>query len=357
MPRCLLTLVAATLLAIAVPASAGAIPAPPGMGNYCNVTGPGTAWGFASLANGGDPCSLLASGPGTTISRKGLYANNNYNRVVYRCYPPNYSWVGVYQGWGTGPLTAAYDAAQGKPGCIFNVSPTAMPIFDAPFALKTNYGHVSGHDFAKAPFNTLNVQDFGQPGSTSATIVDWKGRDKSQGGYVDGHSGHDWTMPRGTAIRSVAAGVVVMARDYKSTCRDSDSKYQKEVAIRHTVVGAFGYRERFLTYYAHLKSYGVKVGDVVTRGKVIGYSGNTGCSTAPHLHFGVIRLTNTADQLEETVHWFNTAKHSDATDKDIEPYGWDAPKGFDPWAFTAYPQGALSLNLWRTGQAPSVGNW
>ena len=67
--------------------------------------------------------------------------------------------------------------------------------------------------------------------------------------------------------------------------------------------------------------------------------------SGPHLHFGVIRLTNTSDQLEATVHWFNTSQHSDATDKDIEPYGWEPPKGFDPWSYKAYPQGALSLNL------------
>jgi len=354
MSRWLLTGLVAALLAVAAPAAAEAMPAPPGMGNYCSTTGPGTAWGFASLPGGGDPCSLLGAG---TIRRKGLYASSNSNRVVYRCYPPNYGWVGIYEGWGNGPLTAAFNAAQGKPGCIFNVSPTAMAIFDAPFALSTSYTHASGHDFAKAPYNTLNVQDFGQVGSASATIVDWKGRDKSQGGYINGHSGHDWTMPKGTQIRSAADGVVVMARDYETDCLGSDSTFQKEVAVRHTVVGASGYRERFLTYYAHLKSYGVKVGDAVAKGTILGYSGNTGCSSGPHLHFGVIRLTNTADQLEETVHWFDTAQHSDATDKDIEAYGWAAPMGFDPWAYKAYPQGALSLNLWRTGQAPSVGSW
>ncbi|MCA1683166.1 MAG: hypothetical protein LC685_04155, partial [Actinobacteria bacterium] len=177
------------LLAAVVPASVEAMPAPPGMGNYCSITGPGTGWGFASLTNGGDPCQvMLASNPTATIRRKGLYATNNYNRVVYRCYPPDYGWVGIYDGWGSAPLTSAFNAAQGKPGCIFNVSPEAMAIFDAPFSLNASYSHATGFDFAKAPYNTLNVQEFGQLGSSSATIVDWKGRDKSKDNFLDGHT-------------------------------------------------------------------------------------------------------------------------------------------------------------------------
>ena len=94
------------------------VPAPAGMGNYCSITWPGGGWSFASDTNGGDPCLwiLRQSAPGGTIQRKGLYANNNVNRVVYRCFPPNYGWVGIYEGWGNAPLTWAYDAAKGKRG-------------------------------------------------------------------------------------------------------------------------------------------------------------------------------------------------------------------------------------------------
>jgi murein DD-endopeptidase MepM/ murein hydrolase activator NlpD len=41
------------------------------------------------------------------------------------------------------------------------------------------------------------------------------------------------------------------------------------------------------TLYAHLSLQSVKVGDEVDTGQLLGYSGNTGYSTGPHLHFGV----------------------------------------------------------------------
>ena len=41
------------------------------------------------------------------------------------------------------------------------------------------------------------------------------------------------------------------------------------------------------SFYGHFNSYNVKVGNYVSQGQVIAQSGNTGWSTAPHLHFGV----------------------------------------------------------------------
>src|SRR5205823_4693578 len=123
-----------------------------------------------------------------------------------------YGWVGIYEGWGNAPLTWAYNAAEGKPGCIFFASPKSMPIFQSPFPLNTaGYVHATGFDFAKSPYKTLNVQDFGQVGSTTAMIVDNQGRDRDGMNFIDGHDGQDLIMPRKTPVVAAANGTVVMA--------------------------------------------------------------------------------------------------------------------------------------------------
>jgi murein DD-endopeptidase MepM/ murein hydrolase activator NlpD len=352
-------------------------------GTYCSATWPDGRWSFTSDRAGGDACGSVVKN-GATIQRKGLYKINDPNRVVVRCYPPDYGWVGLYEGVGNGPLTAAFNSASTPkvlPGCVFTVSPTSMPILDAPFPLDAKYNggpyvHVNGFNFARPPYNTLNVADFGQPGSAAEAIVDWMGRARTKGS----HDAHDWLIDRLTPIKAAARGKVVMARTYN--CADPafscpcgtktaacpnvvtgmDTTIQQEVAIEHTVLrrgvcSGSGYYEKFLTYYAHLTSFSVSVGQIVERGDQIGVSGNTGNSSDPHLHFGVVRLTNTASLLETTVNWLPPTKHNDGGDKVVEPFGWAPPKGFDPWAWKGYPVGALSPTLWRSGQALSTGDW
>ena len=87
------------------------------------------------------------------------------------------------------------------------------------------------------------------------------------------HSGVDFAAEIGTPIYATADGKV-MKVDVKF------SGYGKLVEIDH----GFGYRSR----YAHMHGFAVREGQNVKRGDLIGYVGNTGLSTAPHLHYEVI---------------------------------------------------------------------
>lgn len=88
------------------------------------------------------------------------------------------------------------------------------------------------------------------------------------------HAGCDFSAPRGTPIYATGDGVVIK--------KDSHyGGYGNEVEIDH----GYGY----VTKYAHLDSFKVRKGQKVKRGEVIGYVGNTGASTAPHLHYEVIK--------------------------------------------------------------------
>ena len=332
-----------------------------GFGNYCSVGYPDGTWSLAYLTNGGDPCGdILNADPSGTIQRKGLFAPSATNNVVLRC-RSDQSFVATFKGSGLTPINDAFDNAKNnhRQYCTFTVSPQSLPIFVSPFPLDTaGYVHVTGFDFAQWQYGTLNVNDFGQPGSTSAKIVDNFGRDETNTTFIDDHDGHDYDMPRGTPVFAMAAGKVVMARAWDCKCKGSDSNLQQEIGILHTVKGKNGYSEQFISYYAHFGSMSVHTGDLVTAGQQIGLSGNTGSSTGPHLHVTVIRVSNTASKLSAPVKWYLDGRHDSSTGKQsIEFYGFKAPKGFDPYAYKAFPDGGLSVDLFKAGQAPPEGNW
>jgi murein DD-endopeptidase MepM/ murein hydrolase activator NlpD len=87
------------------------------------------------------------------------------------------------------------------------------------------------------------------------------------------HWGFDFTAPTGTEIYATGDGVIEQAKY-------SSGGYGNEVIINH----GFGYK----TLYGHMSGFKVRIGQKVKRGDVIGYVGDTGLSTAPHLHYEVI---------------------------------------------------------------------
>jgi murein DD-endopeptidase MepM/ murein hydrolase activator NlpD len=86
------------------------------------------------------------------------------------------------------------------------------------------------------------------------------------------HAGIDIAVPTGTPIKAADDGTVVWV--------GWDGNYGRCIRIDHG-------GGHIVTLYAHLSGYTVEEGDTVHRGDVIGYSGNTGYSTGPHLHFEV----------------------------------------------------------------------
>ena len=88
------------------------------------------------------------------------------------------------------------------------------------------------------------------------------------------HTGIDFSAPTGTPIYASADGKIV-------TMEVSFKGYGKHIEIDH----GFG----FVTKYAHMHEFAVKLGQKVKRGDLIGYVGNTGLSTASHLHYEVFR--------------------------------------------------------------------
>lgn len=89
--------------------------------------------------------------------------------------------------------------------------------------------------------------------------------------YSGPHPGLDVAVPIGTPIRAAGGGTVVEVGD--------DAKYGKFVRLEH--------RDGYETLYAHASQILVKQGEKIPSGRAIALSGNTGQSTAPHLHFEV----------------------------------------------------------------------
>jgi len=87
------------------------------------------------------------------------------------------------------------------------------------------------------------------------------------------HDGIDFVNRIGTPIHSVADGKVIF--------KGRLGGYGYAVKIKH--------RNGYITLYGHLHNFAhIRVGQWIKQGKVIGYLGNSGLSTGPHLHFGVM---------------------------------------------------------------------
>lgn len=96
--------------------------------------------------------------------------------------------------------------------------------------------------------------------------------------YASGsHNGTDFRALTGTPVKAMGNGVVIGAGDTDLTCKGAS--FGRWVLIK--------YDSNLAAIFAHLSVISVKEGDKVTTGQIVGYSGNTGYSTGPHLHVSV----------------------------------------------------------------------
>jgi murein DD-endopeptidase MepM/ murein hydrolase activator NlpD len=94
------------------------------------------------------------------------------------------------------------------------------------------------------------------------------------------HAGLDFTAAYGSPVYGTAPGTVVKAGW-------SAGGYGNHVVVEH----GYGYR----TLYAHMSALKATVGRKVERNTILGYLGNTGRSSGPHLHYSVYHNDEAVD--------------------------------------------------------------
>lgn len=128
------------------------------------------------------------------------------------------------------------------------------------------------------------------------------------------HEGLDIGCARGTIIYAAEKGVVEKSRWYGAM--------GKTIVLRH--------ENGLQTWYGHNSSLLVKEGDVIEKGQIISYSGNTGRSTGPHLHFEV------------------RYNHISMNPEDFLPYGYTNPE-------LVIREGLVDTTVARSEQEKKVG--
>ncbi|MFZ2888949.1 M23 family metallopeptidase [Sulfuricurvum sp.] len=153
------------------------------------------------------------------------------------------------------------------------------PLTSSAVDYEATYGWVKGSAFAQHDDSYLYALPFAKGASVRVSQ-----------GYNGGlsHKGLsayaiDFSLPIGTSLYAAREGEIV-GIDVSSNLGGASSEYRpymNYINIRHA--------DGTLGNYYHLKQGGsvVKIGDYVKKGQLIGYSGNTGYCTAPHLHFSV----------------------------------------------------------------------
>ena len=168
----------------------------------------------------------------------------------------------------TPPPTAGKSGAMGGP----LRTPPALPpglkpgtlAGDAPLS---SYAGASSYGKSSA-----GLSSYGGPSSGSITGTSLPAPSAPRALFM--HEGIDLVAPTGTPVHAAADGVVIGAAP--------NGRYGNWIRIDHA--------GKLATVYGHLSAFapGIAPGTKVSRGELIGFVGNTGRSTAPHLHFELL---------------------------------------------------------------------
>lgn len=378
------------------PASNTYTPRPANSGHYCNVVDTDGTWGFDWTGN--TPCAtLLAQKPNATIVRAGIYSTTGVNSIQFKC--NNGGWVD--EGTGTQALIDANNAVgHTNNKCVVTVSPKSMRVFNAPFPTNTwaaspaagGRGYKTGHTFdhgipcqandANCPCGASGASgkdcffDLSNYGGADVVSSSFDNRAEVTGA---GDNSYDYEMAEGTPMRALGWGKVLASRDRPIAWMNLGigTPYQGEIYIQFDIGSATSpYRESFVGYYAHLRRrVAIEPGQIVAPGQIIGYSGTSGTSSDPHLHFAVTRITNINGTLDWTpsglsfghqVAYFANVNHEWGVQPStvtglVDPYGWRAPLGIDPYGYywsrakawdNVVGAGAWGPALYKAGEIP-----
>ena len=174
---------------------------------------------------------------------------------------------------------AATSGAAGEPAAeAVNTVSADAPRTAAPRAVAPA---VAAETIGPNPIAALRHHDLRVP-IDDADVDDWKGHfAQRRGGGTRGHEAVDVLAPRNTPILAVEDGTIAKLFNSKA---GGLTVYQ------------FDPDREFCYYYAHLERYaaGLRDGQQVSKGDVIGYVGTTGNAppNTPHLHFAIFQLTD-----------------------------------------------------------------
>ena len=151
-----------------------------------------------------------------------------------------------------------------------------------------------------------NPDDYRLPWTCGEAYVVTQGNNGDECGILGNHLGiekyaWDFGVPLRTPIRAVRAGTVTLAAMYSppgSECFDGcpndkgGSGLEQEACCSRCLYSAnrvnVEHADKVVSSYSHLSSIVVTEGQQVAAGQLLGYSGTSGCSTGPHMHFQIM---------------------------------------------------------------------